>query len=58
MDCHGTVPERRLIWNMVDGIWCNCGSSFLLLSARSLPGMLECPGIHWMKTVDEMEGML
>ena len=25
------------------------------LSARSLPGMAESPGIHWMKTEDEME---
>ena len=30
-------------------------ASLAALSARSLPGMAEWPGIHWMKTKDEME---
>ena len=33
-------------------------ASFAALSTRSLPGKLECPGTHCMKTVDEMEDIL
>ena len=32
-------------------------ASLAALSARSLPGMAEWPGIHWMKMEDEMELM-
>ena len=32
-------------------------ASLAALSARSLPGMEEWPGIHWIKTEDEMELM-
>ena len=31
--------------------------SLAALSARSLPGMEEWPGIHWIKIEDEMELM-
>ena len=31
--------------------------SLAALSARSLPGMEEWPGIHWMKMEDDMELM-
>ena len=31
--------------------------SFAALSARSLPGIEERPGIHWIKIEDEMELM-
>ena len=30
-------------------------ASLAALSARSLPGMAEWPGIHWMKTEEKME---
>ena len=30
-------------------------AAFAALSARSLPGMLECPGTHCMKMDDEMD---
>ena len=30
-------------------------ASFAALSARSLPGIDEWPGIHWIKIEDEME---
>ena len=32
-------------------------ASLAALSARSLPGMEEWPGIHWMKMEDDMELM-
>ena len=32
-------------------------ASLAALSARSLPGMEEWPGIHWMKMKDNMELM-
>ena len=32
-------------------------ASFAALSARSLPGIDEWPGIHWIKIEDEMELM-
>ena len=32
-------------------------ASFAALSARSLLGMLECPGTHYMKMDDEMDDM-
>ena len=32
-------------------------ASLAALSTRSLPGMAEWPGIHWMKMEDEMELM-
>ena len=32
-------------------------ASLAALSARSLPGMAEWPGIHWIRTEDEMELM-
>ena len=32
-------------------------ASLAALLARSLPGMAEWPGIHWMKMEDEMELM-
>ena len=32
-------------------------ASFAALSARSLSGIDEWPGIHWIKTEDEMELM-
>ena len=31
--------------------------SLVAASARSLPGMVEWPGIHWMKIENEMELM-
>ena len=32
-------------------------ASLAALSARSLPGIAEWPGIHWIKIEDEMELM-
>lgn len=32
-------------------------TSFAALSARSLSGMLECPGTHCMQMVDDMDEM-
>ena len=32
-------------------------ASLIALSARSLPIIEECPGIHWIKIEDEMELM-
>ena len=32
-------------------------ASLAALSAKSLPGMEEWPGIHWIKIEDEMELM-
>ena len=32
-------------------------ASLVALSAKSLPGMEEWPGIHWIKIEDEMELM-
>ena len=32
-------------------------ASLAALSARSLPGMAEWPGIHWIRIEDEMELM-
>ena len=32
-------------------------ASFTALSARPLPGMLECPSIHFMKIDDEIDNM-
>ena len=30
---------------------------FVVLTEKSLPGLLECPGTHCMKMVDEMDDM-
>ena len=32
-------------------------ASLVAVSARTLPGMAEWPGIHWIKIEDEMELM-
>ena len=33
-------------------------ASLAALSAKSLPGIEEWPGIHWIKIEDEMEGIV
>ena len=46
--------ELGVGWMVSDSI---AVASFAALPARSLPGMLECPGTHSMKTDDETDNM-